>query len=315
MIAYQDILLAVLPVFLVIGVGYTVRFAGILSPEADRSLLSLTVNVLTPSFILDQTLGNPSLRNAANVLAAPLLGFLTVAAGCALGWSAAKYAAGLPGPGRGTYAVSTGLFNYGYLPIPIVLKLFGTGTAGVLFLFNVGVELALWTFGVALLRAGAGKGLWRRALSPPAIAVLAAIALDRAGAADWLPRLARDPVHWIGSAAIPLGLLLSGATFADWIRPSHLRGGTRVMISCVLLRCGLTPVFFLAAAALLPLPVELRRILVIQGSMPAAVIPVVLSAHYGGQARVAIQVLLATTLAALLTTPLWTRAGLALIRP
>jgi predicted permease len=59
--------------------------------------------------------------------------------------------------------------------------------------------------------------------------------------------------------------------------------------------------------------VELKRVLVVQAAMPAAVFPIVLARHYGGQPLVAVQVVLATTALGLLVIPLWLSLGLAWI--
>jgi predicted permease len=54
-------------------------------------------------------------------------------------------------------------------------------------------------------------------------------------------------------------------------------------------------------------------VLVVQAAMPAAVFPIVLARHYGGQPLVAVQVVLATTALGLLVIPLWLSLGLAWI--
>jgi hypothetical protein len=45
--------------------------------------------------------------------------------------------------------------------------------------------------------------------------------------------------------------------------------------------------------------------------MPSAVFPIIMAQHYGGRPLTAVQVVLATTAAAILLTPLWLKAGLA----
>jgi predicted permease len=67
----------------------------------------------------------------------------------------------------------------------------------------------------------------------------------------------------------------------------------------------------LAAAKWLPLSIELKRVLVVQAAMPAGVMPIIIARHYGGQPLTAVQIVLGTTILALLTIPLWLRVGLA----
>jgi hypothetical protein len=52
-------------------------------------------------------------------------------------------------------------------------------------------------------------------------------------------------------------------------------------------------------------------VLVVQAAMPAGVMPIIIARHYGGQPLTAVQIVLGTTVLALLTIPLWLKAGLA----
>jgi malate permease and related proteins len=70
------------------------------------------------------------------------------------------------------------------------------------------------------------------------------------------------------------------------------------------LRLAIIPLAFLAAAAWLPVTPELRSVLIIQAAMPSAVFNIVIARHYGGHAPTAVQVVIATTLVSLATTPL-----------
>src|SRR6516225_2949922 len=124
--------------------GWLIRRAGWLTAEADASLLRVIVNLLTPCLILDTILGNRALEKPGNVLLAPVAGFTTVVLGYAVSYfTAPLFQAGEP-RARKTFAFTTGIYNYGYLALPIAQARFGSGTSGVLFIHNVGVEVALW---------------------------------------------------------------------------------------------------------------------------------------------------------------------------
>jgi predicted permease len=70
------------------------------------------------------------------------------------------------------------------------------------------------------------------------------------------------------------------------------------------------PLVMTAAAALLPLPLMLRQVLVVQAAMPAATFPVVMVQHCGGHTPTALRVVLITTVVGLATIPLWIHCGL-----
>jgi predicted permease len=307
---YLPLLAAIAPVFVVIGLGWLIRRFGWLTEEADASLLRVIVNLLYPCLILDTILGNRALEKAGNVLLAPAVGFGTVVLGYAVSYFAAPLFGAREPRQRRTFAFTTGIYNYGYLALPIAQTRFGAETSGVLFIHNLGVEVALWTVGIMII-SGATRGIgWRQIFNAPVIAILSAAALHFAGARSWMPGVMLTTIHSLGATAIPLGLILTGATFADQMR--NLSAETRAVttLGACLLRLGALPLLMIALACWLPCPIELRRVIVIQAAMPCAVIPVILSKHYGGDPATALQIILVTSAVGLLTIPFWLQFGL-----
>jgi predicted permease len=307
---YLTLLAAVAPVFLMIGAGWVFRRAGGLTAEADASLLRLVVNLLFPCLILDSILGNRALGEMGNLLLAPAVGFGTVALGYGLSYVAAPIFGVRDPRARRTFAFTTGLYNYGYLALPMVQSLFDAPTTGVLFIHNIGVEVCLWTLGVMLIRGTSPRDSWKQVLNAPVITIVLAVALHFAGAREWLPAFALTAVKGLGAAALPLALVLTGATFADEARGVRMNGNVADSVGACVLRLGILPLCFLALARWLPCPDELRRVMLVQAAMPCGMVPVILSKHYGGDPALALRIVLVTTTLALLTIPLWIQVGL-----
>jgi predicted permease len=305
------VLNAVLPVFTIIGLGLWIRRLNWLSEEADQSLLRVNINLLFPCLIFDKVLGNPALSNLSNLALAPAVGFGTVLLGFALA-HVMRFLHGLKaGPEARTFNVVVGLYNYGYIPLPLSLMLFsGSETAGVLFVHNVGVELAMWTLGVMIFTGARGGADWKRFLNAPLISIVAALALNAVGARDYIPTPVAVAVHWLAECAIPVALILVGAVISDHLVDFHSRWGWRVMASAVLLRIVLLPVAFLILAKYLPATVELKRVIVLEAAMPSAVFPIIMSRHYHGDPPTALRVVIATSAVGLLSIPLWIRFGM-----
>lgn len=305
MSASPNLLQLILPVFLVIASGYALRRAGVFTEEGDRSLLGVLLNLFVPCLALDVIIGNEALERPTNWILPPLFGFLVPASGylvCLLGGrlflrDRKKYR---------TFASVAGLQNYGYIPLPICLALFDRDVVGVLLAFNMGVDIAVWTLGVALMPGGQAKGDWKKILlNPPIVSVAAGIALNAMGAALWVPQALDGALHMLGVCAVPVGLLVTGAVLADHMRPGMLRSGWDTVTLALVLRLGLLPVLILSAALFLPLDPALRTVLVVQSAMPSAVFPVVLAKMHGGDMPTALRVVLASSLASLVTIPFW----------
>jgi len=304
----QTVLSAVLPVFCLALTGILLRKVNWLTEEADASLMRVVVNVLTPALILDKTLGNAALRQPGNLFLAPLLGFAGVLLGVWVAWLLRGLSGQATDRGRRTFAAVTGIQNYGYVPLPLILQLFPGDTAGVLFVHNLGVDTAMWT--VCLIALGHGGAReWRHLVNPPILAIVAGLTLNAVGADRWIPQFLLTTAGMLGDTCFPLGIILIGATMADSSR--ELRRGLelRLTTASCLLRLGLIPLLLLVVAHFIPASPELKQVLIVQAAMPAAVFPVVLARHYGGDATVAVRILLGTSLVGLLTIPLWLRIG------
>lgn len=305
---------AIIPIFLVIGGGFLARRIGWLTEEADRSLMNLVVNLLYPALIFSYILGNEALKQPENIVLPPLVGFTSIVAGfgvCML--IARKLSIGNQRESR-TFAFSTGMYNYGYFPIPIIALLFDRETTGVLLVHNVGVEMAMWALGVGfILSANDPKSLWRRIFSGPVIAILLAVPMNWLGLDERMPNFIFESVNLLGQCAIPLGLILIGATFADLAKMSQLVERIHIPAYACLLRLGIFPAVFLLFAWLLPFSTELKQVIIIQAAMPCAVFPIVLTRHFDGSPDVALKVVLATTVLSFLTIPIWVTLGLNLL--
>lgn len=295
----------VLPVFLIVAAGYTLRQLGVFTEEGDHSLLGVLVKLFIPCLALDVIVGNEALQRPSNWLVPPLLGFAIAALGYGVSLVAGKIFLRNPDSAR-TFAAVAGLQNYSYIPLPLCQALFGREVVGVLFAFNLGVDLAMWTLGVALLPGAELQNGWRRIfLNPPILAVTGALMLNAAGAGHWFPEALNSALHMLGLCAVPTGLLLTGAVLADHMKPGILRTGWGVTVLGILLRLGLLPVLILLIAVWVPFDPSVKKVLVVQSAMPAAVFPIVLAKMYRGDMPVALRVVLGTSLPALVTIPLW----------
>ncbi len=303
----------VLPVFLVIGAGYALRRGRVLTMQADASLLGVLVNLFVPCLALDVIVGNEALRQPQNLLLPPLAGFATVVLGvgvCALGARLFLRDAIT----RRTFAGGTGLQNYGYIAIPLTQAVFDREVVGVLFAFNLGTEIAMWSLVRGTIAGGlGGNRWWTHLLTPPILAVCAGLGLNLLGADAWIPSSVETAVHMLGVCAIPMGILLTGAMMADYTNPAVLKTGWGTVALAVGLRLGLIPAVILASVWALPLDPSLRAVLVVQAAMPASVFPIVLARLHNADIPTAIRSVAGTSLLSLATIPLWLGLGLALI--
>ena len=297
---YATILAATLPVYLTMLIGALARWMRWLPREADAGIMNVSIRVLFPCLAFERIVGNDALKDGGQTLLAALVGYGLVAVSMLACFAFAPLIGLKRGEGARTFGLCVGLQNYGFVAIPVIEALFGPQLVGVLFTYTLGVEIAMWTVGVGLL-TGLSKAPWRHAINAPVISILASLALHYAGAGPHVPEMLHKLMGQLGACAIPLSVLLIGATIMDSIGTERIRWS--VALASPVLRLAVLPVGFLLAAWWLPMSDGLKKIMCVQAAMPSAVFTIVLARHYGGHPATAVLVVISTTIASIFTAP------------
>jgi len=304
------LLTATLPVALLMGTGIVLRRQEIVEDRFRAGLLTLVLNLLFPALVLAKVTVNPALRDNVVALSAPVAGFLSSAIGLVIARLAAPLAGADTSERRRAFAYTAGHYNYSYLAIPVCTVLYGPESIAVLLLFNLGIEFSLWTVGIMTLTGGGLKDARRRMLNPITVSMLAAIVLNRTGIGAHLPDWSFSFLNMLGACAVPLGLMLVGMGIPALLQGFRAHHDPGIAIGAVVVRNLLVPgCFALAAVLIAPLPAEVRRILLLQAAMPAGTMTLVMCQHYGIAPQVGLRVFVASTLAAIVTLPLWLWIG------
>lgn len=295
-----SVIVSVLPVYLLIIGGALLRKSNILKPEHDDGVMRVIYNAMFPCFILDKILGHEVLRQGHVVAWGMGLGFLLPLLGIAIGWLVGGLVGLERGTGKRTFAISAGIQNFGFTAIPVVAILWGGGTLALLFIHNIGVEIAIWTAGVMIMSGDRGFSL-KKLLNGPVIAVAIGMLLVSLKLDDKVTGPVREAMSMLGIGTFPLAILITGASMADLVASE--RPSMRMIAASIVVRIILSPALILAAAKFLPVPVELKQILVVQAAMPAAMSTVLLARLYGGRPAIAVQVIIVTTLVSIGSLP------------
>ena len=286
--------------YLLIVAGAVLRRMGIIRKEHDEGIMRVVFSVMMPCFILDKILGSAVLRSGSVVLWSIGLGFGFIIAGILIGLAVGRMIGLERGTGMRTFALSAGCQNYGFTAAPVIEILWGSSALALLFVHNIGVETAVWSLGVMIMSGERGI-TWRRLMNGPVIAVTIGLMLVALGLDSHVTGAGRKAMSLIGVGAFPLAILITGCSMIDLVgkeKPSW-----RVIVGSSVVRLVLAPLAILSAAKFLPLPTELRQVLVVQAAMPAGLTSILLARMYGGRPAVAVQIVIATTVLSLLTLP------------
>ena len=308
-----NILVAVLPPFLLLGLGAFARAVGWLRAEADASLSMLTIRILYPCFILFHILDHQEVIIDESTLQTIVSGFLAIVFGFILSWLVSQMM-GIEKNVVKTFRFCSGIFNYGFIAIPVALAFFDSEIVVHIIIFNLGVEVAIWTVGILILTADkfSLKGL----VNPPAIAVLLALVVQSLGGKELIPSFGWEVVEVVGMCSIPMGLMLIGGSFFQLLKGFRFSSGFKVEISAILVRNLIFPCLILAFVKWVALPLAMEwisKVLIIQASMPAGIFAVVIVGNYTGDRDTAMRSIIVTMIVGLLSLPLWLYAGLNLL--
>ncbi len=303
MVSYATIFAATLPIFLIMAAGYGLRHGGKMPRAADGALLTLTLHVTYPCYILQALAGNPALHERGNLVPPVLCGVGFVLLGLVLGWLAGPCLGLGVSQGRRTFALATAVQNYGYLPIPIMEAILPDEKwKGVVFVYTLGIEVVIWTVGVVML-SGDWRGGLRQVLNPVVAAIVLGVALNLLRLDAYYPTWLLRFISMVGACAFPLGIMVSGATLADLLAERGALREWKAPLGSILLRLVALPALMLVVARWLPLTATLRDVLAIQAAMPAAMFPILIARQYGGHEATAVRVLVYTTAVSFFTMP------------
>lgn len=212
--------------------------------------------------------------------------------------------------------------NYSFLPILMAASLWGEMAVALIIFSGLGSELCVWTLGIKALT---GQKLDRRFLanlvSVPMVALMFAFAVlavravcvrqgcvpSAGSGTDELLRTLLETCRMAGGATIPASALICGSRIA-MLHPGKLV--SPLMAGTCALRLVVIPALCIAGLSLVPIPVEVRRVLVLISVMPAAMASVTLAEAYGGDADFSAAAILTSHVACLVTIPLWLAAAL-----
>ena len=316
--SWLSALSAALTVFTVVSLGVAARWFGVLTKESDESLLKLVIRVMLPCLIFSVITGRQDIFvNTSDLLLPPVVGFCSIALGLFLAGVFASFGPKITGlqtvEQRRTFAFTVGIFNYGYLAIPLLTMLYDESALAVLFLHNMGVEIAFWTIGIIVITGQMDRRWWRHVINPPSITILVSLVLGSLGVTEYFPNFFNQSVKWVGDATIPVAMIIVGASIADELEAStrglHWRDGFKQLFWAVGLRLGLIPLGMLMIGWLIGPSEGLKSVISVEAAMPSAVFSIVIARHYGGDPPTAVRIVLVTSLLSLATIPLWLFIG------
>tara|TARA_Y100001978_G_scaffold203203_1_gene227407 strand:+ start:1819 stop:2766 length:948 start_codon:yes stop_codon:yes gene_type:complete len=304
-----DILTYVAPPVLLLLLGAALRRAGWFRAEADASVSVLTVRILYPCFFFYHIVGSEEQMAPSSLMVNVGAGFTCIFVGFLVAWLTSRLTR-METKVASSFTFCSGIFNYGYFAFPVAIALFGDEILSKFIVFNLGVEIAIWTMGIFFLSSYGFR--ISRLFNPPALSILLALLVRNLGGDAIVPGFLWEVVEMLGLCSIPVGLLLIGGSISDLTKDFRFSEGYKIEISSILVRLIVVPALMVLYALLGPIPEDmpwLRQVLVVQSAMPAGIFALVVVRIYEGDRATAMRAIMASMLGCLFTLPLWLVLG------
>ena len=311
-----------LPLILMTLAGYALNRLKWIDAPFNRQLSLVMLNVFYPCLIVSSIVRNFTLETLLQNWMMPAGTVFILVTGWLVGFVTLPLLKRHTEATRRCYHFICLMNNYSFLPILMGAALWGEKAIALVIFSGLGSELCVWTLGVkALTGQKLDRAFLKNLVSVPMVALMFSFAVlavcsacERQGCA---PNAASVPNEFLktlletcrmaGNATIPASALICGSRIA-MLHPSKI--WSPLMAGTCVLRLVVIPALCIAGLSLVPLPLDVRRVLILISVMPAAMASVTLAEAYGGDADFSAAAILATHIVCLITIPLW--LGLAL---
>lgn len=307
--------LQVLLILILIAMGFVARKRGMISAVGTSEMVRILIAIIYPCLIFSSVTRLNVQDLAANWIM-PAMAMLIAGTGFVLGLISLRFMKVADPHRASAFLFQNTINNYLFLPLPLVLLLWGADGVALLVFASMGFELTVWTVGVFLFnRAGKVSDGIKMMFGPPLIALLFSIGwvcirdlvnleLPASGLfADVMHRVL-DLFYFgsetVGKATVAVSMIVSGSRIAA-LNVSTVLDKQVWLLSG--LRLVVTPILFILILKLIPMSETAYGILAVVAVMPAAVTSLVFSERFGGDSDFIASTLLVTHVAAIITIP------------
>lgn len=299
---------SMISIILMIGVGYWLTRKGWLNTVIGGAFARLITNVALPSYMIWNLMSSFNKELLLELAQGLLVPFAAIGLCFVIAVMAAKVIR-VPQPRRGIFRSMFFVSNSIFIGLPVNLALFGEASVPYVLLYYIANTTFFWTIGVAGIqqdgqndRSGVN---WRavagKVFSPPLLGFLTALALILL---DWkLPKFALDTCHYLGNLTTPLSMLFIGLTICS-VNLKELQF-SRDMATVLAGRFLVAPAVIFGVAQLLPLPLLMQKVFVIQAALPVMTQTAIVAQSYGADAKYGAVVTTLSTLVGMLVVPLY----------
>jgi hypothetical protein len=309
--------LKMLPLVLMSLAGYVLCRMKWLDATFNRQLSLLMLNVFYPCLIISSILRNFSFESLLQNWMIPVGTIFILGTGWLTGLLTLPLVKNHPVATQRSYHFICMMNNYSFLPILLAASLWDEKAVALIAFSALGSELCVWTLGIkSITGQPLERSFLRHLVSMPMLALGASFILlsvislcthhqwipAPSSLADELFKTLLETCRMAGGATIPASAVVCGARIA-MLQPHKFI--SPIILGISTLRLIIIPAFTITVFMLVPMDMEIRRVLILIATMPVAMASVTLAEAYKSDADLSAAAILFTHIACLVTVPLW----------
>ncbi len=284
-------------------IGTLLRRNYAFTPDVQRMLITLIVNIGLPSIILASIF---NFELDSDLLTLVFLTFgLSVAlniTGIVIARSIARLR-GVPKAAANEIAITATLGNTAFIGIPLCAILLGAKGALLAAVFDAGLDFVMWTVAVFLLQSGQTFSLksLRAMINIPMMAIVTGMTLGllQFEAPDFLKQLTKT----LAAIASPLGMIYIGLLVPDlWHKLRTLKFGRLSFV--IIFKIIIFPLGVLSILLMLPIDSLVAKVIIIQATMPTLTLASVLFQRYDADVNFGTAMTIVSVILSLITIPI-----------
>lgn len=306
-----EVLSGIIPIIVLIVLGFVLHEKKFLSKGLDRNLTFLVMNVALPASVFLSVVNNLTVKTLEELAKPLVIGLLVFGANYMLSYFIMRLSR-VPRGRKGIFLNTVVNANTIFIGMPLNQALFGTEAISYFLVYYVLNTLSTWTVGAVFIardgrtqEAGGGKVNLKQILSPPILGLLAALPVLLLGI--HLPKPVTETLSYLGTLVTPLSLLYIGIVLSEaGLRSVRFDKDTVVAL---LGKFVLSPVLtatalYLAVRFGIALPAKLRDTMIVQSAVPALTVLPILAGDADGDVEYATNVVVTSTVLFVVVIPL-----------
>lgn len=293
-------------ILLFLVTGFALNRLHVLPKGAGAGISRLTTMLLLPAMLIYSNMTEFQLADVGSYSRLVLTSCLLWAVVALLSFPIAKKLSGGNALDRGVYLYGLCFPNTSAVGTPLALALLGTAGLFQYNLFVLPFVIMTYAWGTGLFldveRRNPVKRFVTNLLNPIFISMVIGMTLGAVNAKTWMPGLLTDFIGDLGACYVPVSLLLTGYTVADYPVSQVFHQGKSYVFS--LLRLLVFPLLALLLAKLMGASAFVATLVVLAFAGPSGMNVVVFPASYGQDCKTGASIVLLSCLGSILTVPL-----------